>query len=410
MNYYKPTSFFQKVWKLIRLFFLFYVCRWSSKTRPARPAALSVLMAVPTIDRVGGLEIQAKLLASSLAESGQLVTVVTDRIDHSVSRDFLNGYLLHRIPKRQQRGMPLMISLFRFMNARRRQYHILHAHGFSGFSLFAIRFARRLKVPVVMIAQTKNDVSTIFAGHGLKHRMYQSWLRSVNKFIAISHELQQEMISCGIDSSRIERIPNFVVTSRFTGLDAPSRTQLRARLGAAEGQMVFLYLGRLVERKGAHILLRAWQEIGSGALWIVGEGDQEMELKQLASKLNLRNVKFHGKTTTPSEFYQAADVFVLPSLEEGLPTVLLEAMSSSLPCIATRIGGVTDVLQNDREGLMIAPGSVQELSEAINRMMSQPENRERWGHQARQTAIEKFDLAGITSRYIHIYKSLLPGT
>lgn len=409
MNYYKPTSYFQKAWKLIRLFFLFFLRRWTSKTRPAKPAAVSVLMAVPTIDRVGGLEIQAKLLASSLAESGQLVTVVTDRIDNSAARDFLNGYLLHRIPNRKQRGIPLLISLFRFMNARRHQYHILHAHGFSGFSLFAIRFARRLKIPVVMIAQTKNDVATIFAGRGLKHRLYQSWLRSVNKFIAISEELQQEMISCGIDSERIERMPNFVVTSRFTALDASARTKLRSRLGATDGRHVFLFLGRLVERKGVHILLRAWQNVESGALWIVGEGDQESELKQLASKLNLRNVTFYGKTTMPLEFYQAADVFLLPSLEEGLPTVLLEAMSSGLPCIATRIGGVTDVLQNEREGLMITPGSIEELSDAMKRMMSQPERRQQWARQARETAMERFDLAGITTRYIHIYRSLLSG-
>lgn len=409
MNYYRPTSFFQKIWKLTRLFFLFFLRRWTDKARPARPAALSVLMAVPTIDRIGGLEIQAKLLASSLAECGQFVTVVTDRIDNSASRDFLNGYLLHRIPKRKQRGIPLLISLFRFMNTRRRQYHILHAHGFSGFSLFAIRFARRLKIPVVMIAQTKNDVATIFAGHGLKHRLYQSSLRSVKKFIAISVELQQEMISCGIESAKIEHIPNFVVTSRFTALDASARMQLRARFRVVEDGPVFLFLGRLVERKGVHILLRAWQNVKSGALWIVGEGDQESELKQLASKLKLRNVTFHGKTATPLEFYQAADVFVLPSLEEGLPTVLLEAMSSSLPCVATRIGGVTDVLQNEREGLMIAPGSVEELSVAIERMTSQPERRRQWGRQARQTAIERFDLAAITARYIHIYKSFLPG-
>ena len=84
---------------------------------------------------------------------------------------------------------------------------------------------------------------------------------------------------------------------------------------------------------------------------------------------------FMEKQPMPLEFYQAADVFLLPSLEEGLPTVLLEAMSSGLPCIATRIGGVTDVLQNEREGLMITPGSIEELSDAMKRMMSQPERR-----------------------------------
>lgn len=363
-------------------------------------------MIVPTADRLGGLENQSRMLAKSLAARGQLITMLTDRSDRSPAREFVDGYLLHRIPEREIGRISKMFALAHFLVKHRNQYYVMHAHGVTGFSLLAVRLARFLKIPVILKPATRGDIASICQKQNIKHKLYQRWIRSVGTFVAVSEELQKEMISCGINASRIQRIPNFVPASRYVPAGASLRAEIRGRLHVADEETVFLFLGRLVERKGAQVLLEAWKQMNSGILWIAGDGPYAAELKRLSSELRLRNVVFHGSTARPIEFYSAADVFVLPSLEEGMPAVLMEAMSCGLPCIATRIGGVTDILQDEKHGKLVSAGSAEELSEAMRILAENHDLRIRWGNQGRARVLEFFDITAVTDRYLSLYRSI----
>jgi len=406
MKYGQPTSLPQKIHKLLQLFAMFFRIRSRPAVRTPAQCALSVLMVVPQIDRMGGYEKQALQLAGSLTLGGNFVTILSDQTGNFPPKEFRNGFLICRIPARGPRTKwNLFLSTAGFFWKKRKTFQIVHGHGITGLSLFGARAAKLAGRPVVLKPATSEDISRIFSQHDLKHRIYQRWLKLVG-FIAISQQLKDELKTCGIPESRIDAISNFVDTLKFEIPTHDRKNALRSKFSAGS-QTLFLFLGRLEKRKGVDFLLRAWKKAAPGILWIVGSGPEERALKQLSSELGLQNVSFHGPTQTPLDFYQAADVFVFPSLKEGSPNVMLEAMSCGLPCIATRIGGIVDLMNDGSEGLLVEPGSASALAEAINRAGTNLEDRKQWSYQAAKTARERFDISLITARYLRLYSDLI---
>jgi len=406
MQYYQPTSFLQKIRKLLQLFRLFFQARTHAALWQPGPTTSSVLMVVPQLDRMGGYEKQAVQLAGSLTLSGNFITILSDQTGNFPRKEFRNGFLIYRISSHGSRSKwNLLFSTLMFFCKKRRSFQIVHCHGITGLSIFAARVGRWLGRPAVLKPATKDDISSIFSLNSLKHRTYRRWLNKM-EFVAISEELKREMQASGIQESRIHVISNFVNTSKFEVVTEDRRMALRTRFSAADRD-IFLFLGRLEKRKGVDLLLRAWKECSPGLLWIVGTGQEEQTLQKLSSDLELRNIHFHGPTQTPLDYYQAADVFVFPSLKEGSPNVVLEAMSCGLPCIATRIGGIVDLIRHECEGYLVEPGSVAALAEAIKQAGARPEDRKKWADQAAKTARERFDISRITALYVDLYSEML---
>jgi glycosyltransferase involved in cell wall biosynthesis len=411
MNYYKPSTFIQKIQKLLRLYWVFVI----GPFRRMKPVTLAkpskhpvILMVVPHLDFVGGLENQALELSSALTRLGNWVTIVSDRFSKSPSREFQNGFLIYRVPSNlPQSKLSLLISLLLFLVHRRRSYGIVHAHGVTGMTLFALRVAKSLGMKTVIKGTTKDDFANIFSEQNRKHRQYQRWIKSIDCFIGISDELRNEMIACNIPAAKIKSIPNFVNTTKFFQPSADRREMIRSSFSVSKDQLIFLYLGRLEERKGVDFLLHAWQQISSGSLWIVGSGPAEERWRKLSEELRLQNIHFWGKTLIPIEFYHAADMFIFPSIREGFPNVLLEAMSCGLPCIATKIGGVTDIMQNDHQGLMVPPAASHELAQAITYSAAHPDARKKWSENAVRTIHPRFELSHTVSEYVSLYSELL---
>jgi glycosyltransferase involved in cell wall biosynthesis len=408
MSYYKQTSIPQKFWKIIRLYVLSAQAAFRAR-RSFKPQGSSVLHVISEADRIGGLELQGLELARSLTECGDFVTIFTDISGTLPQKEFRNGFLIHRLPFRNRPGkLRLVFSTVLFLIRYGGRYDVVHVHGVTGFTLLAIRIGRLMRRPTLLIAQTKDDFRSIFSRNDLKHRIYQRWLLSIDDYIAISNELRNEMKDCGVPDSRIYKIPNFVNLARFKPATAEVRAALRSKFSVPNGQVVFLFLGRLVQRKGADVLLNAWREL-PGVLWIVGDGPERQSLEQQARDLNLKHVFFHGKTSTPLDFFQAADVFVLPSRIEGLPCVTLEAMSCGLPCIASSIGGVVEQIAHEKQGLLVPPDRPAALAQAIGRMVDDQPSRAQWGKQALEMVREKYDLLIAAKRYHRIYSDLVKG-
>jgi glycosyltransferase involved in cell wall biosynthesis len=394
VNYYRPTSSRQKIKKLGQLF---SISRHVSRKPVGNPSqnTFSILMIVPNLDRIGGYEIQAQRLSAKLADLGHLVTVVTNEAK-GAEREFRNGFMIRRIGS----GIARLFFYLR----RRASHAIMHVHGICGFSLFAIRLASHFRIPTVLKVATRGDVSALYKNDGTKQNLYRHWLKKTNCFIAVSEEIANEIESVGVERSRILRVPNFVDTVFFNKSSFERKEQIRQRLKTGADQTVFLCLGRLEKRKGVDILLRAWKN--AGVLWIVGNGPEEDRLREFSRELKLQNITFFGATDRPLPFYQAADVFVLPSLAEGAPNVLLEAMSCGLPVIATRIGGIVDQIDHQQQGLLVSAGSSEELSAAMEFAAAHPDERNKWSREAQSRVREKFDIEKITQRYVELYAKL----
>jgi glycosyltransferase involved in cell wall biosynthesis len=408
VNYYRPTSFSEKVKKI----FLIFIDFFRSNLNPARkrePLAYSILMLVPQVDRVGGYERQALELSFSLTEIGNFVSVLTNQRQRFPAREFRNGFLITRL----NGSTPVVLfQLFRFLITRKKRFQILHAHGVTGFSLTAARIAKFLKKPVCLKPATSEDVRTIVQSKSTKTFFYKRWLRKIDCLIAISLELKDEMLSCGIEQDRIAFIPNAVDTRKFIPATTTRKQQLRKRFGVTLDDTMFLFMGRFEKRKGADVLLRAWQELEEGILWIVGAGAEESALQKIAKELRLQRVQFLGGTLNPLDYYQAADVFILPSIQEGFPNVILEAMSCGLPCIASEIGGVTDILKQDSQGILVPPGDPDALSEAMKRILSSQKDRIRWSQSALRTVQENYNFDRVLADYVNLYSNLIlsPGS
>ena len=406
MSYYKPTTLLQKVIKVVQLYSYSFLLSFSRKKVRTNQKKIAILMVVSKLDRIGGLERQALELSSALIHQDCLITIVTDRIDDSPASELRAGYMIRRL-SRSTETVRLFLSMVWFLFRQRNAFHIVHAHGVTGFTLAWIFLSAFLDRPVLIKGATKADFENIFNQSDLKHRIYRRWILSANGVIAISQQIKEELLSCGVPENRIFRIPNAVHAEKFSPPTAARKILLRKKFSIETDQIVFLYFGRLEARKAVDVLLNAWRLKSRGLLCIVGSGPEQEKWKQLGIDLNLKNIRFFDESRSALEFYQCADVFVLPSLKEGMPGALLEAMSCGLPCIATKIGGVVDVMQDGKQGLLVSPGATEELADALAFIASRPEKRIEWGRAARERAVDQFELSRIAANYKTLYSEII---
>jgi len=171
-------------------------------------------------------------------------------------------------------------------------------------------------------------------------------------------------------------------------------------------------VGRLVEQKGHAHLLEALpgltREIPDLTVLLVGDGHRRAALKSQARDLRVEGkVRFLGTRRDLAEIFRALDLFVQPSLWEGLPLALLKAMGAGLPVVATRVSGVVEVIRHGVNGLLVAPGSASELAGAILELQRQPQTRARLGAAARQTVAAHYSQEAMLRRLESLYLELL---
>jgi glycosyltransferase involved in cell wall biosynthesis len=163
-------------------------------------------------------------------------------------------------------------------------------------------------------------------------------------------------------------------------------------------------------RKGLPYLIQAMAQIRSdlsdARLLIGGDGEDRSALQRQARSLGLtERVEFVGAVSEPATFYRQLDLFVLPSLDEALGLVLLEAMASGLPVVGTRVGGIPEILEDGAQGLLVAPADSRALAGAIRALWSDPLRRSRMGEMARQQAL-RFDIGRTAKELQAAYEEL----
>lgn len=235
------------------------------------------------------------------------------------------------------------------------------------------------------------------------------WTRNLcDQVVAVSRAVRQELIVTEhLEPDHVVVIENGVDTSRY----AASKC-VQDDLGCEPGTVVVGGVGRLSREKGFHGLIDgvdlARRRGIPLSLVLAGDGLERGALEQRASALGLDgNVRFLGVRSDPRPVYGALDIFVLPSLEEGSPNALLEAMACGRAVVATRVGGVPEIIEHERSGLLVEPGSPPALAEAITRLAADPLLRQRLGQEAANCVRERFDIARMVERHAELYRSLL---
>lgn len=241
------------------------------------------------------------------------------------------------------------------------------------------------------------------------------WTRRV---IAVSSGAAEEAVKIGAPRDSVVIIPNGVDTTRFRPLEPALRESERIRLinehfpagGGSESLLVGSVSG-LKPVKNFSLLLKAFAGLVSSGvdtarLLIVGEGPLREELEGLVSSLEIDSiVSFPGHSDRPEEYLPLLDLFVLPSLSEGIPMAMLEALSSGLACVSSRVGGMSELLGDC--GIMFESGDLDGLVDVMGRLAADSALRTEMGRCARIRAMEYFDLEIWGSRTVAVYEELM---
>jgi glycosyltransferase involved in cell wall biosynthesis len=230
--------------------------------------------------------------------------------------------------------------------------------------------------------------------------------------IAVSEFIRQGAIRCGLPQAMIEVIPD--------GIELPaelpsreSRARARARWGVTESEFLLGHLGAFTHEKGQDVALQALQilqqSLPRARLLLAGDGPtlSDAGVTRRYAELGER-VRLCGPVRDPIEFFPALDLFVMPSMSEGLGSSALMAMSYGLPVVASRVGGLPELVEEGCTGWLIEPGSPTALAEAILAAAADPVRLQQWGLNGRERA-RQFSVDIMVRRTEALYRRLLSG-
>jgi len=324
---------------------------------------------------------QLLTLIRGLRQRGHNVHLVCQPRTYLETRAAEAGIFVHPVAIRSEMGL---VSLLRLIsNFRRIRPEILAFNTpraiimgtlASRFSSIEARIIfRRVNFPL------RNNFFT---------RFKYTW--GINCIVAISESIRWQLEACGIPSSKIRTIYEGIDLSLY-----PKRTAGKAR--RPEEPVVIGTVAHLSREKGLDHLIEAASLIPGVQkrlrFVIVGTGDCLPGLKELAQKKGLAEViQFAGFHSNTYQYMKSFDIFALPSLSEGLSSAILEAMATSLPIVATEVGGIPELVKDGENGLLVAPADPSALARAIQRLADNPEESRRMGLRGRERMEEQFTL------------------
>lgn len=368
---------------------------------------------------IGGTTKHVVMLARSLDRAGWTPVLVAGRVDEFEGdmSDFAAAHEVQvvEIPTLRNRAGPLadlasLIALYRLF--RRERPDIVDLHLFKARLLGGLA-ARLARVPVVV----ETFHGTLFAEYyppvvswGLKV-MERALARLMSVVIAVSSSVAEELVRLGVTpASKVSVIPVGLDLAPF--LPSGRSGMLREELRVPEGTFLVGAVGRLVPIKGWRYFIDAAacivRRIPHTWFVIVGDGPEAAALRRQVGNARLESeVRFLGWRRDPEQLYPDLDVVALPSLNEGTPVSVIEAMASGRAVVATSVGGVPDVVEDGVTGVLVPPRDAQALAEAVIRLLENPSERCRFGAAARERIRGRFDADRLARDMDAVYRAQL---
>ncbi len=360
-----------------------------------------------------GAERQALVQGAELVRRGHTVHVVTRAVPgYPIDDEEHKGIFIHRWIKTSTRGPLFGLSFVSGVIAAlwrlRTEIDIFHTHQ-ALWEAVATGLARPLlkaKPTLIQPASAGYYGEAQELGGTRGAPFLRRAILGNTAFAAISAEIEREWRALGVAESRICRMVSAVDAETFR----PGASPVEAAL-LPHPRVIFT--GRLHPQKNLPLLLEAWAEVarrGPANLILVGPGNDRQPLTELAGTLGISNrVQFVGAVDNPADYLRAADVFVLPSVAEGMSNSLLEAMATALPCVVSGIGGNTDLVTDRETGRLVMAPTAESWSSCLLELLENPDAARRLGAAARQRIDQEFAQNVVVDRYLELYRRMIAG-
>ncbi len=351
----------------------------------------------------GGAEAMLLLLAEGLREHGVDVRVATMRPGWMTERAERAGFPVW-IDAMRDGPDPAWVLRFRRWLSKER-IDLVHTHEFE-MNAYGGMAARLAAIPSV--ATVHGNVAGTDPKHVLAYRVLR---RLGQRPVAVSHDLLRQLApSLGADAKRWRVIHNgTAVPSRYDAAErAALRSEARAEIGLAHARVLIVAIGNLYPVKDHASLLRAVADRPETHVAIAGRGAEEGPLRELAEQLGMTD-RLHllGLRDDVPRILAAADLFTQPSLSEGLPLAVLEAMASGTPVVASDVGGIGEAIVDGESGRLVPPADPETLGRTLDALLRDDALRERLGEAGWRRAHEAFSTEAMTRAYLAIYRGLL---
>ena len=380
---------------------------------------------------LGGGETHIRRLGSQLAAAGDAVTVLTRRADAAWPvEEHLDGIRVRRVgpPGPGASGKYRMLPAALREALREAPRH----------DVLVVRNTRVLGVPGLVAARARGtavvlqpEINGELSGeaftwgkpwaNGVSGRLVLGLvalrnllLRDADAFVAMSRLIRDEMQAASVPAERIRLLPHGVDTLRFHPASPDERATLRARLGLPQG-LLAIYSGRLLRGKGLETLVEALAAPSlprDVRVVLLGSGEGQAldatgDLRRRVAERGLETrVVFAGRSDRVEDYLRACDLFVFPSLFEALGIALVEAAACGLPAIASRTGGIVDVVDDAHSGLLVPPGDPGALAGALAVLAGDGARRAAMGAAARAVAVSRFDEREVLEGYRALFREV----
>jgi glycosyltransferase involved in cell wall biosynthesis len=293
---------------------------------------------------------------------------------------------------------------------------LVHAH-LTFSATWSALLSRQTGIPSVATLHVAPTATRQFR-NTLRHRLAtdaRDWVmrKTLNRWssrvITVSEALRQTYLKKGdLEPKKVTVVHNGIELERFRRDRAATRARLEREFAIAPRVPILVTVSVLRPAKGIEYLLDAAQRVPNAVFLILGDGNKREEWQALAAQQEIgERVRWAGYRTDVDSILAGCDALVHPSLDDAFPTVLLEAMAGGLPVVATRVGGIPEIVTDGETGFLVAPGDTASLADGIDRLLADRERMRRMGERATEIAVTRFSTAAWVSRLTAVYDEVL---
>lgn len=312
------------------------------------------------------------------------------------------GYEVYKIPTTirthsEGRGYYRFIRGFKiiFSILKKGRFNLVHSNGYFA-DIMSLPAAKLLSLP--FLSTCHGYINT-----GIKLKIYNNidifFLRFSDKIFAVSKDIVGYLIKMGVKESKIIGFYNAIEIYKDDKKFEQYRNSIRLKYNISNKDMVIGYVGRLSDEKGIKYLFKASSMLCDRGykikVLVIGDGPLKEELESMAADGNLHEIIiFTGFIKDVEKYLASIDIFVLPSITEGTPMALLEAMAMGKPVIATEVGGVPNVVKSGKNGLLVPSKDSEKIGDAIQYLMSNKNMCEKISIAGKKTVEKEYSIEG----------------